>query len=183
VSCCFGCSGPRYLRLLAVLANLGPYMCCGGSCACPEVVSRVVVRALMPGRHPYASLRVRLTRHLELYSSRPCRVLSAQALTVLGMALQCPRWRHNTGDGHTAPDVTEEMRPASLTSQRHPGQAPSLWSYVSRGRRCPFLRGHRPSRTGPAEHQVRLGSIGLVEQRREQIPRPCQGIAVVGIPL
>jgi hypothetical protein len=34
---------------------------------------------------------------LELYNGRRGSVPSARALTMLGMALQCPGWRHSTG--------------------------------------------------------------------------------------
>jgi hypothetical protein len=112
---------------MAFLANLGPCIHRGGSCACPGVVSRVVVRVLMPGHRLYTSSRIQLTGDLELYNDRRGGVPSARALTVLGMALQFPGWRHSAEDGRTGPEVTKEMPPNCLTSQHRPGQAPSWW--------------------------------------------------------
>jgi hypothetical protein len=37
----------------------------------------------------------------ELYNGRRGGVPSARVTTVLGMALQCPKWWHNDGDGRT----------------------------------------------------------------------------------
>jgi hypothetical protein len=134
VSRCFGYSVAVLAHdtcdLMVVLENLGPCTRRGGSCACLGAVSRVVVSVLMPGRCSYTSSRVRLTGDLELYSGRRGGVLSARALTVLGMASQCPGWWHSTRDGHTGPEVAQEMCPASLTSRRHPGRAPSWWPDV-----------------------------------------------------
>jgi hypothetical protein len=78
--------------LMDVLANLDPCTCHGGSCACSAAVSRVVVPVLMPSRCPYTSSRVQLRGDLELYNGWCGGVLSARALTVLGMASQCPGW-------------------------------------------------------------------------------------------
>jgi hypothetical protein len=141
MTCCFGYSVAVLAHgtcdLMAVLVNLGPCTRRGGSYACPGAISRVVVPVLMPGRHPYTGSRVRLTRDLELYSCRRGGVLSARALTVLGMVSpQCSGWWHSTGDGHTGPEVTEDMCHASLMSQRRPGRASSWWPYVFR---CPPL--------------------------------------------
>jgi hypothetical protein len=110
---------------MVVMENLGPCMCRGSSCACPGVVSKVVVLVPMPGRRLYVDSRIRLTGDLELYSGWRGGVPSAQALTVLGMASQCPGWRHSTRDGHTGPEVTDEMHLASLTSRCRPRWATS----------------------------------------------------------
>jgi hypothetical protein len=50
-------------------------------------------------------------------------VLSSRAPTTPGMGLQCPGWEHSGGDGRTGPEVTEETRSTSPTSQRCPVRA------------------------------------------------------------
>jgi hypothetical protein len=50
-------------------------------------------------------------------------VLSTRTPTALGMALQCPGWRRDGGDGRAGSTVMEEARPTGLTSRRGPGQA------------------------------------------------------------
>jgi hypothetical protein len=99
-----------------VLANLVPGTRRGGFCACSGVASRVVVLEFLLGRRPYASSRVRLTGDRELHNDRHGGVPPAWVLTVLGMALQCPRWWHNVGDGCTGLEVTGEMHFVILTS-------------------------------------------------------------------
>jgi hypothetical protein len=115
--------GAQHSRFDGCQANLGLGRRRGGSCPFLGEASRVVMLALLPGRCPYTSSRVRLTGDLELYSDQCGGVSSAQALTVLGMAPQCPGWRHSDGDGRTGPDVTEELRYAGLTPRCHPGRA------------------------------------------------------------
>jgi hypothetical protein len=133
--------------LTAVLANLDPGMCRGGSCACLGVASRVVVLEFLLGRRPYASSRIRLTGDRELYNGRRGGVPSTRVPTVLEMALQCPGWWHSDGDGCTGPEVTEEMRSIILMSWRRPGLAPGQWSYTFRGRHRPFSRVRHGGRT------------------------------------
>jgi hypothetical protein len=63
--------------------------------------------------------------------------------TVPGMALQCLGWRHSGGDGHIGAEVTEEIRPAGLTSRHRPARAQGRHSYLFRGFRRPPSRGAR----------------------------------------
>jgi hypothetical protein len=127
--------------LMVVLANLSLGTPRGGSCACLGVASRVVVLVFLHGHRSYTSSRVRLTRDLELYSGRCGGVPSALVFTVLGMAPQCPGWRHSTGDGRTGPEVIKGMRSVCLASWRHPGWTLNWWSYAFRERHCPLSRG------------------------------------------
>jgi hypothetical protein len=108
----------------------------------------------LPGRRSYSSSRVRLTGDLELYSGRCGGVPSDLVFTVLGMAPQCPGWRHNVGDGRTGPEVTEELRSAGLTSRRRPGQASSWRSYAFRGRHHPPLRGVAWRKDGSGQYSA-----------------------------
>jgi hypothetical protein len=70
------------------------------------------------------------------HSSRRGDVLSLRVSTALRMALQCPGWRRDGGDGHTGLMVTEGMRP---TSRHDPMRA--------RNRRLP------PSRVPPSSFE------------------------------
>jgi hypothetical protein len=158
--------------LMVSLANFDPYTRRGGSCSCLGVTSRVVMPVLLPCRRLYTSSRVRLTGGLELHSGRRGSVPSARALTMLGMASQCPGWWHNARDGRTGSKVTEGMCPAGLTSRRHLGRALSWWQYAFRGRRRPFSRvaAWRKERVGgtvqqsdtghPAQHSHIIGDGG-----------------------
>jgi hypothetical protein len=59
---------------------------------------------LLPRRRLYTDLRVWLMGDLELHSGRRGGVPSSQALTVSGMASQCPGWWYMAGgDGGDAP--------------------------------------------------------------------------------
>jgi hypothetical protein len=119
--------------------------------------------------------------------------------TVPGMALQCPGWRHNGGDGRTGAEVTEKTHPAGLTSRHRPARAQGRHPYLFWGFRRPPSRG---ATWGPYEsgrHSVteltpalphssrtvpRMAAQGeLAEQRRDMIPRRCQGAGVAGIRL
>jgi hypothetical protein len=177
--------------LMAVLANLVPGMRRGDSCACPGASSGVAALGFLLGCHPYAGSRVRLTWDRELHSGRRGGVLSARVHMVLGMTLQCLGWWHSDGDGRTRPEVTEEMCSIIVVSQRCPGLAPGWWPYAFRGYHRPPSWGAawgkygsgqhcatewpRPSRTVLIQHQGWLHSGELVAQRRDLIPRLCQG--------
>jgi hypothetical protein len=127
--------------LMAILANLGPSVCPGGSCTCPGATSRVVTLEFLLGRRSYASSKVWLTGVPELHSGRCGGVPSAWVPTGLGVALQYPGWWHSGGDGRTGPMATEEMRFIILTSWRHPGLALGRWSYAFRGCHRPLSEG------------------------------------------
>jgi hypothetical protein len=146
--------GHNTCDLMAVLANLGPGMVRGGSCACPGASSRVVVLEFLLGRRPYASSRVRLTGDREMYSGRRGGVPSARVPMVLGMDLQCPGWWHGDGDGRTGLEVMKEMCSIIFTSRRRPGLAPGRWSYAFRGHHHPFSRGVAWWKDGSGQHSA-----------------------------
>jgi hypothetical protein len=82
-------------HLMAVLANLGPGVRRGGSCACPGVASRVVVLESLLGHGPYASSRVRLT------GIGSCTAVGVVASRQLGFPW-CWGWPCSAWDGDTA---------------------------------------------------------------------------------
>jgi hypothetical protein len=124
-------------------------------------------------------------------------VPSSWAPTVPGMTPQCQGWRHSNGDGRTVPEMMEETRLAGLMSPRRPGRARGRWSYPFRGFHRPLSRGAAWRRYGSGRHSVveltlaflhssrttpgMAAQRGLVEQRRDMIPRWCQRAVVVGI--
>jgi hypothetical protein len=100
--------------------------------ACPVSVKERLrgwrLRTFPCGSRPYADLRVQLTGGCRAHSSRRGGVLSPCNPTASGMALQCPGWRHDGGDGRAGPMVMEETRLTYLMSRRGPRQ---VWN------RCP----------------------------------------------
>jgi hypothetical protein len=118
------------VELASVLANLASGRRRDGSCACPGAAPRVVGSGLLFDRRPYANSRAWLMEDRRLHSSGRGDVLSTWVSTVLGMTLQCPRWRHSGGDGRAGPEVIEKTRPVGLTSWRHPGRVRSWWPYL-----------------------------------------------------
>jgi hypothetical protein len=85
------------------------------------------------GGCPHADSRVPLTGGRTRHNSGRGDVPSPRASIASGMAMQCPGWCHDGGDGRTGPTATEVTGPAGLTSRRSPGQA---WN-----RRPPPLEG------------------------------------------
>jgi hypothetical protein len=71
-------------------------------------------------RHPCADSRVQLTGGCTGHSSGRGGVLSPRASTTSGMALQCPGWRRNGGDGCTGLMAMEKTRLTGSTSRRGP---------------------------------------------------------------
>ena len=67
-------------------------------------------RSFPCGRRPYADSRVRLTGGRKGHSRGRGGVLSPRTPTASGMALQCPGWRRDGGDGRAGPTVTEVTR-------------------------------------------------------------------------
>jgi hypothetical protein len=59
----------------------------------------------------------------KLHSGRRSDVPSAFVPIALGTDLHYPGWQHRGGDGHTGPEVTEEMCSIILVSRRCPGLA------------------------------------------------------------
>jgi hypothetical protein len=112
--------------------------------ACPvpiqERLRRWRLRSFPCGRRPYADLGVQLMGGCRAHSSRRGSVLSPCNPTASGMALQCPRWHRDGGDGRAGPMVTEETRLTGLTSRCGPGQAWNRRPSLFRGFRCPLLR-------------------------------------------
>jgi hypothetical protein len=100
------------------------------------------------GRRPYTDSRVQLTGGRRGHNSGRGSVLSPHAPTASRMALQCPGWRRDGGDGRTRPMVTEEMHPTGPTSRRGPGRARNRRLFPFRGFHRPFSRVRRVGRTG-----------------------------------
>jgi hypothetical protein len=144
------------------------------------------------GRRPYADSRVQLMGGRKGHSSRRGGVLSPRTPTTSGMALQCPGWRRDGGDGCTGSMVTEETHLTGPTSRRGPGRA--------RNRRVPLSRVPPSSFEGGGASVVRKWVVqchgtdtgltaqrrtvagmaspgGLAEQRRDMIPRRVRGTA------
>jgi hypothetical protein len=151
------------------------------------------------GLRPYTFSRVGLTEGRRMYNGGCGGVLSSQASTVPGMTLQCPGWWHSGGNGRTGSEVMEEMRLASLTSRRRPKRVRNRRPYAFRGFHCPLSRGVMWRQYGSGWHSVMeltpafphssrttpgmAAQRGLVEQRRDMIPRWCQRAGVAGIRL
>jgi hypothetical protein len=70
---------------------------------------------------------------------------------------QCRGWRCGAPDGGTGPEVTEGMRPASLTSWRHPFKGHVEGTPRPRARRGVSWCGARPS----SEIEVHPSGIGV----------------------
>jgi hypothetical protein len=85
------------------------------------------------GGRPHIDSRVPLTGGRTRHSSRRGDVLSPHTSTASGMAMQCPGWCLDGGDGRTGPMATEVTGSAVLTSRRSPGQT---W------KRCLSRRSH-----------------------------------------
>jgi hypothetical protein len=149
------------------------------------------------GRRSYADSRARLTEDRRMHSSRRGGVSSSRASTVPGMVLQCLGWWHSGGDGRTGPEVAEVTHSTSLTSQRRPERVRGRQPYPFRGFHCPLSRGVTWWRYRSGRHSVTELTLaflyssrtvpgmaaqgGLVEWRRDMIPRRCQRAGVVGI--
>jgi hypothetical protein len=147
-------------------------------------------RSFLFGRRPYVISRVGLTEGWRMHIGRCGGVSSSRAPTVAGMALQCPRRWHSGGDGRIGPEVMKETRSAGLMSRRRPGRARGRWPYPFRGFPRPLSRGATWGRyrsgwynvleltpAFPHSSRTALGMAaqrGLVEQRRDTIPRRCQ---------
>jgi hypothetical protein len=103
------------------------------------------------GRRPYVDPRVHLTGGRRAHNSQRGGVLSPCTPTTSGMALQCPGWRRDGGDGRTGLMVTEETCPTGPSSRCRPGRE---WNR----RPSPFRGFCRPlSRAGRLVH-TRVGS-------------------------
>jgi hypothetical protein len=100
------------------------------------------------GRRPYIGSRVRLTGGRRAHSSRRGGILSSRPPTVQEMAMQCPGWCWDDGDGRTGPMATEVTGPVGPTSWHSPVRAWSNRSSSLRGLRRPLSRLRRIGRTG-----------------------------------
>jgi hypothetical protein len=145
------------------------------------------------GRRPYADSRARLTEGRRMHNSGRGSVSSSRASTVPGMVLQCLGWWHSGGDGGTRPEVMKETCSTGLTSWCRPERARGRRSYPFRGFHRPLSRGATWRRYGSGRHSVMeltpafphssrtvpgmAAQGGLVEQRRDMIPRRCQRAA------
>jgi hypothetical protein len=125
----------------------------------------------------------------KMHNSGRGGVSSSRASTVPGMALQCMGWWHSGGGGRTGPEVTEETRSTDPTSQRPPERERGRRSYPFRGFHRPLSRGatwwryetgrHSFTKLTPSfPHSSRTvpgmaAHGGLVEQRRDMIPKRC----------
>jgi hypothetical protein len=87
-----------------------------------------------------------------VHSSRRGGVLPSRTSTASEMVLQCPGWRHGSGDGRIGLMVMEETRPTGPSSQRGPGKARDRRPSPFRGLRRPLSRVRHTGRT-------RVGSI------------------------
>jgi hypothetical protein len=96
---------------------------------------------------PHADSRVPLTVGCTRHSNGRGDVPSPRASTASGMAMQCPGWCRDDGDGRTGPTATEVTGPAGLTSRRSPGQAWNRRLSPLRGFRRPVSRARHVSRT------------------------------------
>jgi hypothetical protein len=83
-----------------------------------------------------------------MYNSGRGDVSSPWAPTTPGMALQCLEWQYSGGDGRTGPELAEETRSTSPTSQRRPVWTRGRRMYPFRGFRRPPSRGVARSCTG-----------------------------------
>jgi hypothetical protein len=99
------------------------------------------------GGRPHADSRVPLRGGRTRHSSGRGDVPSPRASIASGMAMQCPGWCRDGGDGRTGPTATEVTGPAGLTSRRSPGQAWNRRPSPLRGFRRPISRARRISRT------------------------------------
>jgi hypothetical protein len=98
------------------------------------------------GDHPHADSRVSLTGGRTRHNNGCGDVPSPNASTTSEMAMQCPRWCHDGGDGRTGPTTTEVTGPACLMSRRSPWQAWNRRLSPLRGFRRPILRARRVNR-------------------------------------
>jgi hypothetical protein len=187
------------MEWMAVLTNLAPIGCHGESCPAQERLRGWLCGNFLFTRRPYADSRVPLTEGRKVHISGRGDVLSSRVPTALGRVLQWPRWLHNGGDGCTGPKVTGETRSTGLMSRRRPTRAWGKHPYLFRGFRRPLSRGatwrlyesgrHSVTELTPAfPHSSRTvlrmaTQGGLVEQRRDIIPRRCQRVGVAGIRL
>jgi hypothetical protein len=107
------------------------------------------------GRRTYADSRVQLTGGRKGHNSRCGGVLSPRAPTTSGMALQCPGWRRDGGDGRTGSMVTEETCLTCTTSRSGPRRARN---------RClsPFVGFRRPPSRVRCVSRTKVG--GTVSQ-------------------
>jgi hypothetical protein len=117
------------------------------------------------GRRSYADSRVRLTGGRRVHSSGRGVVLSIRVPTASRMALQCPGWWHNGGDGRTTPEVTGETRSAGLMSRRCPAWARDRRPYPFEGSAAPF-RGCDVPAVREWVVQCQGVDTGLTAQRR-----------------
>jgi hypothetical protein len=122
-----------------------------GVMACPVSVQERLrgwqCRSRPFGRRLCADSRVQLTGGHTGHSSGRGGVLSPRAPTTPGMALQCPGWRRDDGDGRTGPMATEVTRLTGPTSRRGPGRAQNRHPSPFQGLRRPPSRVLRIDRT------------------------------------
>jgi hypothetical protein len=104
-------------------------------------------RSLPFGRRPRADSRAQLTGGRAGHNSGRGGVLSPHTPTALGMALQCPGWRRDGGDGRTRSMATEESRFTSPTSRRGLRRARDRHPSPIRGLCRPLSRVRRVGRT------------------------------------
>jgi hypothetical protein len=98
-------------------------------------------------RRPCADSRVQLTGGRTGHSSGRDGVLSPRTPTALGMALQCPGWHCDGGDGCTGLMAMEETHLTSPTSRCGPGRARNRRPSPLRGFRRPLSRVRHTGRT------------------------------------
>jgi hypothetical protein len=95
--------------------------------ACPVSVQEQLrgwrCRGRSFGGRPHANSRVPLTGGRTRHNSECGDVPSPRTSTASGVAMQCPGWCCDGGNGRTGPTATEVIGPAGLTSRRSPGQA------------------------------------------------------------
>jgi hypothetical protein len=149
-------------------------------------------RSFLFGNHPYVSSRVGLTEGWRMHNSRRGGVPSFWAPALPGMVAQWWGWPHRAAsDGG--------MRSAGLMSRHRPERARDRRSYPFRGFHRPLSRGVAWRQYGSGRHNVMeltpafphssrtvpgmAAQGGLVEQRRDMIPRRCQRAGVAGIRL
>jgi hypothetical protein len=81
-------------------------------------------------------------------------VLSSRAPTAPRMALRCPGWEHNGGDGRTGSELMEETRSTGPTSRRRPARARGRLPYPFQGFRRPLSRGAACTPYGSGRHSA-----------------------------
>jgi hypothetical protein len=152
----------------------------------------VAVRGRPFSGRPHGDSRVPLTGGRTRHNRGRGDVLSPRASTTSGMAMQCPGWCRDGGDGRIGPTTMKVTGPASPTSRRSLGQT---WNRCSspfegptvlfRGRGASAVREWVAQCDGTnaghvAQHRTVAGMASpgeLAEQRRGVIHRCVRGVA------